>query len=124
MARANFPRNLRDLLGDVIDPQDHYVMPSGYKLSRADLQMLMQQQRFVNQPYDPWINTAFSPQSVNRVLQEMVDFMDNPPVRQGQRRAADGNQGDRNVRQRPNPNPPPAPPQAPLLNPRAGVYWL
>ena len=88
--------------------------------------MLMQQQRFINQPYDPYINTPFSPQAVDRILQEMVDIVANPPVRQGQRRAIPS-AGDRNVRQRPNPprqpfqfraqapnpNAPPAPPQAP-----------
>ena len=80
-----FPRNLRDLMQNVIDPNDHFVLPSGHRFSRQDGEIMFQQGRFIQVPYDPYTNVPFPPNQVNAILQGMVDFVatapQNPAVR-------------------------------------------
>ena len=127
--RANnnraFHRNLRDMMGDVIDPNDHFVLPSGYRFSRHDVGMMLQQQRFVQAPYDPFTNVPFPANQVNGILQGMVDFVASAPPNMAVRRQRPGglnlqpNQLLPPHAQRARPNPPPPPP--PVVIPAYGM---
>lgn len=125
--RANnnraFHRNLRDLMGDVIDPHDHYILPSGYRFSRNDVAMMLQQPRFVQAPYDPFTNVPFANNQVNNILQGMVDFAASAPPNMAMRRQRPPMP---NIylpvpptAQRARPNPPPPPP--PVVIPAFGM---
>ena len=100
--RAGFPFNLRDLAGDVIDPNDHFVLPSGHRLSRNDIQMLSQMQRFVAAPFDPYTNVPFA--NRDNVLAAMADYM-NSPIGTVAGKRPGANQGRDARRRRPNPAP-------------------
>ena len=120
--RANFHRNLRDLMGDVIDPYNHFVLPSGHRLSRDDLEMLQGSQRFIQMPYDPYTNTPFGVDEA-RVIQEMIEFMNSPP-----RGPARPERPERRVtgpgpkRRRPTPAEPPQVPIPPIQQPQGRPY--
>ena len=121
--RANFHRNLRDLMGDVIDPYNHYVLPSGHRLSRDDLEMLQGSQRFIRMPYDPYTNTPFGADEA-RVIQEMIEFMNSPPRGPARpERPARRVTGPGPKRRRPNPaEPPPPVPIPPIQQPQGRPY--
>ena len=118
--RTNFHRNLRDLMGDVIDPYNHFVLPSGHRLSRDDIEMLQGSQRFIQMPYDPYTNTPFNADEA-RVLQEMIAFMTSPP--RGPARPARRVTGPGPKRRRANPvEPPPPVPIPPTQQPQGRPY--
>ena len=81
-----FHRNLRDMRMNVIDPNDHYSLPSGYRFSRSDAESFLQERRFVNQPYDPFTNLPFPRAEVDGILQGMAQFLANPPPNPATRR--------------------------------------
>ena len=75
---------------NVIDPNDHYSLPSGYRFSRSDAESFLQERRFVNQPYDPFTNLPFPRADVDGILQGMVQFLANPPPNPATRRQRPG----------------------------------
>ena len=115
-ARRQTYRNFRDFFGDVIDPADHFVLPSGYRLSREDINRFAADPRFIGQPYDPYTNIPFPNADAPAILQQMVVYI-NQPARIYRAAGDRPAQQTRNIRQRtagentiPRPRPPASPP--------------
>ena len=56
------------LMQDAIDVNDNFELPSGYRFSRQDVEILLQQPRFIQQPYDPYTNVPPPPNQVNAIF--------------------------------------------------------